>query len=87
MPFDQLGLSKECLESLRDMILTMPFDQLGLSKECLESLRDMKLYCLQEFIDKGWQSMRDTAGFNYRHFNEVIKLLNEKGLLHLMESR
>lgn len=69
------------------MLLAQPINDLNLSIACKENLKCMNVTTLQEFIDKGWSSIRSCSHFEPLLFNEVISLLRENDLLHLMEGK
>ncbi len=66
-------------------ILEQPVADLNLSAGCKKYLKNNGIGKLSEVTDKGWKGMRETDGFDYVLFNEVVRFLNAAGLVHLME--
>lgn len=73
------------MENVKEKLLITPIEQLDLSQDCIANLRKMQVRKLQDIIDKGWQGLRDSQGFDYISFNEAVKLLADNGIVHLME--
>jgi DNA-directed RNA polymerase alpha subunit len=73
------------MENVKEKLLNTPIDQLDLSQDCIANLRKMQVRKLQDIIDKGWHGLRESQAFNYISFNEVVKLLADNGIVHLME--
>jgi hypothetical protein len=68
-------------------ILESSIDQLGLTAECEAYLTSMNILALNDFIKKGWLTIRNHPKFNYILFNEVISYLQKNDLLYLMEKQ
>lgn len=66
-------------------ILEQPVVDLNLSAGCKKYLKNDGIDKLIEVTNKGWKGMRETDGFDYVLFNEVIRFLDAAGLVHLME--
>jgi len=66
-------------------ILEQPLSDLNLSPGCKTYLKNNGICRLTEVTCKGWKGMRETDGFDYVLFNEVIRFLDEAGLVYLME--
>lgn len=45
----------------------------------------MQIGKLQDVVDIGWQGLREKQGFDYIHFNEVVRFLTDNGIVHSME--
>jgi hypothetical protein len=66
-------------------ILDRPVSDLNLSADCKTYLKNNGIDKLVDVTNKGWKGMRETDGFDYVLFNEVIRFLDGAGLVHLME--
>ena len=75
------------METAKDKILQTPIEQLDLNGDCKANLKRLGISTLQEFINRGWQWLRQQDDFDYVRFNMVIKFLDEKGLLYLLETK
>jgi hypothetical protein len=73
------------MENSKLEILEQPVSDLNLSAGCKTYLKNNGIGKLREVICKGWKGMRQTDGFDYVLFNEVIRFLDDAGLVHLME--
>jgi hypothetical protein len=73
------------METNRENILSVPVEQLPLTEDCVANLKGLHLNTLQEIIDRGWQNLRETKGFDYICFNEVIRLMAANDIVHLMD--
>jgi hypothetical protein len=75
------------MEIAKEEILLIPIERLELNNESKSSLKSLGINNLQDFIDKGWKWFHDQKNFDYIWFNRVIRILDENGLLHLLEKR
>ena len=75
------------MKTAKEQILQTPIEQLDLNAECKSNLKELGISTLQEFINKGWKWLLEQEAFDYVRFNMVIRFLDEKGLLHLLERK
>jgi hypothetical protein len=75
------------METAKEKILLTSIEQLDLNAECKSNLNELGISTLQEFINKGWKWLREQKAFDYVSFNMVIRFLDEKGLLPLLERK
>lgn len=73
------------MENSKLEILDRPISDLDLSAGCKAYLENNGIDELRDVIGKGWKGMRETDAFNYIHFNELVRFLDEADLVHLLQ--
>jgi len=73
------------MEENKKPILEQPIDAIVISDGCRLYLKQQGFHNLKEVIDKGWVGLRGMKEFDYIKFNELIRFLDTKNLLILME--
>ncbi len=73
------------MEENEVQILEQPIDAIEVSNDCRMYLKGQGFNNLKEVIAKGWGGLRKMDGFDYLKFNEIIRFLDSKNLLALME--
>ena len=66
-------------------ILEQPIEAIELSNDCRLYLKGQGFCNLKEVIAKGWGGLRKMDDFDYLKFNELIRFLDSKNLLALLE--
>ena len=69
----------------QEQFLDCPIELLSASSYFKQKSRMLKFYTIREIADQGWGELLKKEGFCYDWFNELIKLLESKGLLDLLE--
>jgi hypothetical protein len=65
--------------------LNRSINDLSLTEDCKFYLIRENIFSLNDFISAGWAGQKKSDNFNVQYFNEVIRFLDNAGLLHLME--
>ena len=68
-----------------DPQLLLPLNALSLTEGCILYLEKENIHSLKDFIQAGWTAQKNSPSFNILYFNEAVSLLDDMGLLHLME--
>ncbi|MFD0795469.1 hypothetical protein ACFQZX_17740 [Mucilaginibacter litoreus] len=66
-------------------ILSMPVCQLGASSGFVKKTQAMGFETLRQVTAKGWGALQQHEQFDYLWFNELVRLLEDCRLLHMLE--
>jgi len=73
------------MEKNNVQILEQPIEAIAVSDSCKLYLKGQGFNNLKEVISQGWDGLRKMENFDYIRFNEIIRFLDTKNLLPLME--
>lgn len=66
-------------------IMRVAIEELRLTDAFVERSREMGFSTLGEMADVGWGELHKVRGFGYDWFDELVKFLDTRGLLHYLE--
>jgi len=74
------------MDNAKEKLLITRISELQLSDDCVTGLNKLNVSTLKDLDGKGWQSLRDSDGFSYIWFNELVRFLGKCDILDLLEN-
>lgn len=68
-------------------IMLVPIAELRLSDAFIAKSGEMGLATIGEIADVGWGRLHQMEGFSYDWFDELVRFMDSRGLLHYLERR